>query len=129
MLGGCAVSGNGAGAPRDAGSGAGAPLFLGGLTANLAEEQRYAATLTRTMPRDLRGTLYRNGPGIFKRGAARIATLLDGDGMVIASRFTDAGIEFQNRFVQTPRFAEETAAGTFLYDTWTTSAERSLDWL
>ncbi|WP_394836638.1 carotenoid oxygenase family protein [Pendulispora rubella] len=120
LMGGHLVLGRTLGGCNDSSNGAGAPLFLGGLTTNLAEEQRYAATLTGTVPRDLRGTLYRNGPGIFQRGGARIATLLDGDGMVIAWRFTDAGIEFQNRFVQTPRFTEETAAGTFLYDTWTT---------
>ena len=115
VLAGCSdgTSTEGTGAPSS-------PLFAGGLTTNLREELRYPARIVGTVPRELRGTLYRNGPGIFERDGARLNTLVDGDGMIIAWRVTNDGIEFQNRFVRTPAFAEEDAAGKFLYDTWTT---------
>src|SRR6516164_8598404 len=36
------------------------------------------------VPAALRGTLYRNGPGLFERRGFRKSTLLDGDGMIRA---------------------------------------------
>ncbi len=35
-----------------------------------------------TIPKELRGTLLRNGPGLFEIGNKRIAQPFDGDGMV-----------------------------------------------
>jgi all-trans-8'-apo-beta-carotenal 15,15'-oxygenase len=35
-----------------------------------------------TIPAELRGTLLRNGPGLFEIGDKRIAQPFDGDGMV-----------------------------------------------
>ena len=40
------------------------PLFAGGLTTSLLEERRYQATVRGRLPRELRGALYKNGPGI-----------------------------------------------------------------
>ena len=41
------------------------------------------------IPRDLNGSLYRNGPGLFERGALRKPHLLDGDGLVQRLSFAD----------------------------------------
>ncbi|MET0285857.1 MAG: carotenoid oxygenase family protein [Polyangiales bacterium] len=97
------------------------PLFVGGLTTSLREELRYGAQVRGRLPRELRGTLYKNGPGLFERGGVRKRTLLDGDGLITAYRFEGGRVEFQNRFVRTDKFVEEEAAGRFLYNTWTTS--------
>jgi all-trans-8'-apo-beta-carotenal 15,15'-oxygenase len=40
-----------------------------------------------TIPADLVGTLFRNGPGRFERGGARYAHMLDGDGLVTRFSF------------------------------------------
>ena len=99
---------------------AGSPLFVGGLTTSLRQELRYEATVRGRLPRELCGTLYKNGPGLFERGGVRKRTLLDGDGMISAYRFAGGRVEFQNRFVRTPKFEAEEAAGRYLLDTWTT---------
>ena len=98
----------------------GVPLFAGGLTTSLLEERRYQAAVRGRLPRELRGTLYKNGPGLFDRAGVRRRTLLDGDGLITAYRFADGRVEFQNRFVRTPKFEAEQAAGRFLVDSWTT---------
>jgi all-trans-8'-apo-beta-carotenal 15,15'-oxygenase len=52
-------------------------------------------------PRELRGTLYRNGPARFERGGVRYGHLFDGDGMVAAFTFDDLGVFYRNRWVRT----------------------------
>jgi all-trans-8'-apo-beta-carotenal 15,15'-oxygenase len=96
------------------------PLFVGGLTTSLREEMRYRPRVYGRLPHELRGTLFKNGPGLFERAGVRKTTLLDGDGMITAYRFEQGRVEFQNRFVRTDKFEQEEAAGRFLYDTWTT---------
>jgi len=66
--------------------------------------------------------LYRNGPGLFDKNGLRKRFLLDGDGMIQAFRFHDKGVSFQNKFVRTQKFIEESLADKFLYSTWTTQA-------
>ena len=60
-----------------------------GLATSLHEEHSYEARLEWAIPAQLRGTLYRNGPGLFDRGGFRKRNLLDGDGMVQSFRFYD----------------------------------------
>jgi all-trans-8'-apo-beta-carotenal 15,15'-oxygenase len=43
------------------------------------------------LPIELRGTLFRNGPGLLERGAQRYAHWFDGDGLVQAWRFEGEG--------------------------------------
>jgi all-trans-8'-apo-beta-carotenal 15,15'-oxygenase len=93
-----------------------------GLATSLREEYSYQAKLTGKLPAQLRGTLYRNGPGLFDRGGVRKRNLLDGDGMVQSFRFHDAGVHYRNRFVRTEKFQAEEAAGRFLYPSWSTQA-------
>jgi all-trans-8'-apo-beta-carotenal 15,15'-oxygenase len=99
------------------------PLFLGGLTTSLREELRYEATVCGRLPRALRGTLYKNGPGLFERAGVRKRTLLDGDGMITAYRLERGRVEFLNRHVRTPKFEAEEAAGRYLLDSWTTPVQ------
>lgn len=95
-----------------------------GLATSLPGEYSYEARIEGTIPGELRGTLYRNGPGLFERGDFRKRCILDGDGMVQAFRFTDRGVHFRNKFPRTGKFREEEAAGVYRYATWTTVAPK-----
>jgi all-trans-8'-apo-beta-carotenal 15,15'-oxygenase len=70
------------------------------------------------IPRELNGSLYRNGPGLFERGALRKPHLLDGDGLVQRLSFADGKARYQNAFVRTAKFVEEEKADAFRYPTW-----------
>lgn len=71
-----------------------------------------------TIPHALRGSLYRNGPGLFERGGLRKPHLLDGDGLVQRLSFADGRARYQNAFVRTPKFTAEEEAGSFRFATW-----------
>ena len=73
-----------------------------------------ALAIEGRIPSGLRGTLYRNGPGLFERGGQRYRHLFDGDGLVHAFRFTDRGVSHRARFVRTSKFVAESRAGRFL---------------
>lgn len=74
-----------------------------------------------TLPKELRGVLYRNGGGRFSVGGQHYGHLFDGDGMVqrfaIGSRVGDSEpcIRYSNRFVRTEEFISEERAGRILY--------------
>jgi len=68
-----------------------------------------------TIPAELEGTLYRNGPGRLERGGHWVHHPFDGDGMITALRFAGGKAELRNRFVRTEGFETEEAAGKFLY--------------
>src|SRR6516165_9031457 len=70
------------------------------------------------IPRELRGSLYRNGPGLFERGGLRKPHLLDGDGLVQRLSFANGGAHYRNAFVRTPKFVAEEAADAFRFATW-----------
>ncbi|MFM8525210.1 MAG: carotenoid oxygenase family protein [Cyanobacteriota bacterium] len=67
------------------------------------------------IPADLRGTLYRNGPGRLERGGRWLHHPFDGDGMIAALRFSSEGLTLSNRFVRTEGWEEEERADKFLY--------------
>lgn len=93
-----------------------------GLATSLREEHDYEAVVEGRLPEGLRGTLYRNGPGLFDRAGLRKRCLLDGDGMVQAFRIEEGRVRFRNRFVRTHKYLKESAADKFLYATWSTQA-------
>jgi all-trans-8'-apo-beta-carotenal 15,15'-oxygenase len=68
-----------------------------------------------TIPAELNGTLYRNGPGRLERGGHWVHHPFDGDGMITALRFTADGAQLSNRFVRTEGWLAEEKAGTYLY--------------
>jgi all-trans-8'-apo-beta-carotenal 15,15'-oxygenase len=96
------------------------PLGFTGQLHNAVSEKRYRARVEGRLPRRLQGTLYRNGPGLYDRADIRKRAVVDGDGMLRRYHFDEGQVTFQNRFVRTPKFVEESSAGRFLYDTWTT---------
>jgi len=63
------------------------------------------------VPKELRGTLYRVGPGKYDVGGHNYRHWLDGDGMVRAFRIADGRISFRNRYIETPWFLAEERAG------------------
>ncbi len=71
--------------------------------------------LSGRIPDQLRGLLYRNGPGRLARGGKRVGHWFDGDGAILAVRFTDAGATGVYRYVQTQGYQQEEAADTFIY--------------
>ena len=92
------------------------------LATSITNEYNYAAIVEGKIPKELGGILYRNGPGLFERAGFRKRCLLDGDGMIQAFRIADGKVYFQNKFVRTAKYVEESHAGRFLYATWTTQA-------
>jgi all-trans-8'-apo-beta-carotenal 15,15'-oxygenase len=70
------------------------------------------------VPREINGSLYRNGPGLFERGGVRKPHLLDGDGLVQRLSFAGGKVRYQNAFVRTAKFIEEEKADAFRFRTW-----------
>lgn len=67
------------------------------------------------IPRELSGTLYRNGPGFLDVYGTPLQHPFDGDGMITAFTFDNGKCFFRNRFVKTKEFLEEKQAGKMLY--------------
>jgi hypothetical protein len=68
------------------------------------------------VPADLKGTLFRNGPGNFERGNKRYEHTLDGDGFIASWTFSgDGAVEYRGRFVETEYFLEEQEQDKVLY--------------
>ncbi|MBW2725642.1 MAG: carotenoid oxygenase family protein [Deltaproteobacteria bacterium] len=67
------------------------------------------------IPRELNGTLYRNGPNQKTSPAAgnRALHLFDGDGMIHAIRFDDGVASYRSRFARTESFVREQEEGTY----------------
>lgn len=76
----------------------------GSIWENCHEVDQAVTDIEGTLPRGLVGTLLRNGPA--KRDLSRY--FWDGDGMVRALQFTDAGeVRYRSRYVQTPKYLAE----------------------
>ncbi len=97
-----------------------------GLATSIYREYDYETCVEGKIPEGLRGTLYRNGPGLFDRGGQRKRSLLDGDGMVQSFRFHDRGVRYRNRFVHTRKYIDEAAADKYIYPSWSTQAPGGL---
>ena len=93
-----------------------------GLATSLREEHDYEARVEGVIPAGLRGTFYRNGPGLFDRGGIRKRALFDGDGMVQAFLFHDGGVRYRNRFVRTSKFVGGGGRGKVFFPSWSTQA-------
>jgi carotenoid cleavage dioxygenase len=67
------------------------------------------------IPRELNGSLYRNGPSqhILPEGGYEALHLFDGDGMVHAFRFEDGRVAYRGRFVRNESFLVEAEEGRF----------------
>ncbi len=82
------------------------------------------ANIEGRLPAELRGTLYRNGPGRNEVFGTRNGHWFDGDGMIAAYRFTDDGVDYSNRYVRTKFFEKEEAAKRPLYSGFATLSPR-----
>lgn len=83
-----------------------APVFVEGESGDLP--------IAGELPPGLDGTLYRNGPNpqFAPRGHYH---WFAGDGMVHAFQFENGRVRYRNRWVRTPKFQLERAAGTALF--------------
>ncbi|HEY0600900.1 carotenoid oxygenase family protein [Brevundimonas sp.] len=59
-------------------------------------------------PADLAGTLFRNGPGKFRRPGGSVTHWFDGDGLMRAFRIADGQVTMEARFADTPKRRYET---------------------
>ncbi len=71
--------------------------------------------ISGVIPKELNGTLYRNGPGQLERGGQWVHHPFDGDGMITAFRLQNGKAFLSNRFVRTKAWSEEEKADRFLY--------------
>lgn len=79
------------------------------------EERSAACAVTHgAVPAALRGTLYRNGPGLLASGSDPLH-FLDGHGYVGALTFDGGAPRLRTRHVRTPELVAEQAAGRMLY--------------
>ncbi len=67
------------------------------------------------MPRELNGTLFRNGPNPQFPDASGHAHWFTGDGMLHAFTLDDGKASYRNRWVRTPKWQAERAAGRALF--------------
>ena len=80
-----------------------------------ADVPRRAMALRGRVPVALAGgVLLRNGPARHQLGGVRYSHWFDGDGMIQRYAFSSQGITHEGRFVQTPKFVAESAAGRWL---------------
>ncbi len=83
---------------------------------SLTEEYDYwIEDIEGTIPSELNGTLFRNGPGLLDINGQRVHHPFDGDGMISAIHFSNGRAHYRNRFVRTQAFLEEQQAGRILY--------------
>ncbi len=68
-----------------------------------------------TLPPELRGTLYRNGPSQFEAQGTPYRHWLDGDGGITAVRLDGTSARGAARITRTAELAEERASGKMLY--------------
>ena len=101
--------------PADETPKAAVPTCHGGLE-NLDEEHDYwIDDIEGSLPGDLEGTFFRNGPGRQRIGGQAYGHWFDGDGMVCRFSFTGGEAHFKNAYVRTPKYVQETAAQRILY--------------
>lgn len=74
------------------------------------------------VPSALRGTLYRDGPGLFSMGGHRYEHWFDGDGLVSALRLADGRAEGASRLVESRGLAEERRRGAAYFGGYGTKA-------
>jgi carotenoid cleavage dioxygenase-like enzyme len=93
-------------------------------------ESDYAITQVEgEIPRELNGTLYRNGPNqnVPPTAGNRALHLFDGDALVHAIAFDDGAARIQSRFARTESFLREQAEGDYCLGGLNVKSERALD--
>jgi carotenoid cleavage dioxygenase-like enzyme len=90
-------------------------LFANHLRPNTAEDDYEISEIEGALPRELNGTLFRNGPSqnVLPPEGAEALHLFDGDGYVHALRFEDGRAHHRSRFVRTKSFLAEEEQGRY----------------
>jgi len=78
------------------------------------------ASVTGRWPKELSGTLYRNGPAQHEIAGVRYQHFFDGDGMLHAYRLSPEGVTHQAKMIETRKYKAEQKAGRVLYPTFGT---------
>ena len=91
------------------------PWLLGYKGAESLSYESKAKKISGELPDELRGTHYRNGPARHEIGDFRYHHWFDGDGMLNAFQFSDAGVSHKARMIQTQKHKAELAANRALY--------------
>ena len=86
-----------------------------GYQPQLKEYSYWIDDIEGTIPPELQGTFFRNGPGALEINGQNIGHPFDGDGMVCAFTFNQGRVHFKNRYVRTEGYIKEQAAGKILY--------------
>ncbi|MDJ0897789.1 MAG: carotenoid oxygenase family protein [Xenococcus sp. MO_188.B8] len=73
------------------------------------------SVISGSLPPQLTGTLYRNGPARLARGEQKVGHWFDGDGAILAVHLAEGKASAVYRFVQTDEYQAETAANRYLY--------------
>lgn len=73
------------------------------------------ATVAGRWPKDLQGSLYRNGQAQHEIGDFRYQHWFHGDGMLQSFRFDENGMRHAARMIQTKKYLAEKAAGRALF--------------
>lgn len=94
------------------------PWFQGNFAPISFEADADDLPIRGDMPKELRGTLYRNGPN--PQFAPRDANhhWFVGDGMIHAFRIADGRVSYRNRWVRTPKWRMEHDAHKALFGSW-----------
>jgi len=92
--------------------------YLQGNYAPVPESGEIALAVAGDMPRDLAGSLYRNGPNPQFPPRDHNHHWFLGDGMVHGFHIADGAVRYLNRWVRTPRWTAEHAAGRSLFGAW-----------
>ena len=91
--------------------------YLAGNFAPIRSEDDFDLSVTGEIPTDLRGALFRTGPNPQFEPRDPHHHWFAGDGMVHGFYVADGKVRYRNRYVRTPRWQTEHAAGRSLFGT------------
>ena len=91
--------------------------YLAGNFAPVRSEDDFDLTVTGEIPRQLRGALFRTGPNPRFEPRDPNHHWFAGDGMVHGFYVEDGKVRYRNRYVRTPKWRDENAAGRSLFGT------------
>jgi carotenoid cleavage dioxygenase-like enzyme len=91
--------------------------FLAGNFAPVRSEDDWELKVTGEIPKDLHGALYRNGPNPQFEPRDANYHWFTGDGMIHGFFVEDGKVRYRNRYVRTPKWELEHAAGKSLFGT------------
>jgi carotenoid cleavage dioxygenase-like enzyme len=103
--------------------------FVHWLRPSTLEEDYEVSDVEGTVPREIHGSLFRNGPSQRQSPpeGAEALHLFDGDGLVRAFRFEDGRVRVQTRFVRTESFDLEQQQGRYCMNGVNLVAENPLE--